>query len=167
MPARFAFAFEALLNARRMDERNHQLTVAQIERQRLRLEDELRHAQTRIISDKEQLKTRLLGAIDAHGLRMQAAATMHQMRQAQRVVLELAGVHRRLESARAALVEASRRRRAIELLREQRYEHWKSTIVKGEVAALDELAVMAAARNTRSVDDPSLNGTKHHMSGEP
>ena len=41
-------------------------------------------------------------------------------------------------------MEASRQRKAVELLRERRYEEWKQARDKAEAAALDELAVMRA-----------------------
>jgi flagellar export protein FliJ len=71
---------------------------------------------------------------------------MQQLRQGQRIVLELAGVHRRLDSARIALIEAARRRRAVELLRQQRLEQWQAAQDKAETDAIDELAVIRAAQ---------------------
>jgi flagellar export protein FliJ len=71
---------------------------------------------------------------------------VQQMRHAQRLVLELAGVRRTLEAAQAALADAARGRRAIELLRERRFSQWRQAQDKIENDALDELAVIAAAR---------------------
>jgi flagellar protein FliJ len=51
-----------------------------------------------------------------------------------------------MEAARAGLIEAAKARRAVELLRERRWEEWKFAQEKAETAALDELAVIAAAR---------------------
>ena len=65
---------------------------------------------------------------------------------AQRTVLELAGLLRRLESARAELLEAAKRRKAVELLKDRRFEEWRSDQNRRELAAVDELAVMAAGR---------------------
>lgn len=129
-----------------MAEQVKQRAVADIERERLALEDKLRRQQDTIALARDSLRESLIGTLDAHNLRLHAASSIQQMRQAQRLALELAGVHRRLEAARAALIEASRARRAIELLRERRFEQWKAALDKAENNALDELAVIAAAR---------------------
>ena len=77
---------------------------------------------------------------------MYAGAALQHMRYAQRLVLELAGVHRRLDAARERLREASRKRQAMERLRERRFAEWRAAQEKAETSALDELAVSAAAR---------------------
>jgi flagellar export protein FliJ len=77
---------------------------------------------------------------------MHASSSMQILRDAQRIVLELAGVHKRLEAARAELIEATKQRRAVELLRDRRFAEWRNAENKRETAAIDELAVIAAAR---------------------
>lgn len=129
-----------------MTERRHQRVVAENERQRLRLEDQLRRQQTVISRDKGELRTNLTGRIDVQSLRLHATSSMQLLRDAHRIVLELAGVHKRLEAARVELVQAAKQRRAVELLRDRRWAQWKIAEEKRETAALDELAVMAAAR---------------------
>jgi flagellar FliJ protein len=143
---RFQFALEGLLRARRAVEQQHQRAVAAVERERLSLEDRLRSQQQEIVAARQMLRDSLVGQVDAHALRLHASASIHQMRQAQRMALELAGAHRRLEQARLLLVEAARARRAIELLREGRLAQWRALQEKAETDALDELAVFAAAR---------------------
>jgi flagellar FliJ protein len=143
---RFRFELEALLRSRRLAEQARQREVASIERERSILEDTLRRQQRAIEEGKASLTDALVGTIDAESLRLHAAATMQQLRQGQRIVLELAGVHRRLDSARIALIEAARRRRAVELLRQQRLEQWQAAQDKAETDAIDELAVIRAAQ---------------------
>lgn len=144
--ARFVFSLQAVLKARRRAEEELQRAVAQIERERMRLEDVLRGHQRSLVSDKNLLRAGLTGLIDVRDLRLQANCARQIMRRAQQIVLELAGVYKRLEAARARLIEATRDRRAIELVRERRYEQFKAAIDKAETAALDELTVIAAAR---------------------
>jgi flagellar protein FliJ len=146
--AKFRFTLQPLLKARSLVEQSHQRAVAAIERERMRLEENLRNQQARINQGKQQLRDSLVGNVDAHSLRMHAAASMHTSRAAQRMVLELAGVHRRLEAARARLIEASRARRAVEILRDQRFEQWKKESDKIETDAIDELAVTRASRQS-------------------
>lgn len=145
--AKFTFSLDPLLKARLTVEQRHQRAVAVIEQERRGLEERIRDQQRQIAEGKQTVRGGLIGAVDAQGLRQHAASSLHMMRQAQRLVLELHGVHRRLEAARAGLIEAAKARRAVELLRERRWEEWKSAQERAETAALDELAVIAAARS--------------------
>lgn len=144
--ARFVFKLDALLKARSRVEQQFQLAVAQIERERIKLEDKLRAKQTSLTGGKEELREQLSGLIDVRSLRYRANMAQQIMRDAQKLVLELAGVHNRLFVARGKLIEAARSRRAIELVREKRYQQYKTDEAKAEIAAMDELAVIAAAR---------------------
>lgn len=144
--ARFVFQLEPLLKARKAVEQRKQLAVAELERERRTLEDRLRAQQESITAGKHALRVSLIGSLEVHALRSHAASTMRVMKDAQRMVIELAGVHKRLENARAELIEATKQRRAVELIREQRYEAWKRVQEKAETNAMDELAVIAAAR---------------------
>ena len=153
--AAFRFALEPLLKARQRAEEVHQRAVAHIELRRMELEERLRRDQAVITEGKRSLRDGLVGAVDAHSLRLHASSSMQMMRVAQRTVLELAGVHKRLEAARTALVEAAKERRAMELLRDRRYAEWLTSAAKRETAALDELAVIAAARR-RFADNSTM-----------
>jgi flagellar export protein FliJ len=144
--AKFVFRLDPLLKARRRAEEDAQRAVAQLQRQRMALEDTLRRYQQRITHGKEALRGALAGSIDMRALRLEAGASLHLIRKAQQVVLQLAGLGKRQESARATLIEARKRRRALELLRERRFEQWKTRLAKAETAQLDELATAAAAR---------------------
>ncbi|MCP4068103.1 MAG: hypothetical protein GY741_07470, partial [Phycisphaeraceae bacterium] len=122
--------------------------VAEMETARRRLEDGLRRRQSQIGEARSQLRGRLEGRIDASSLRGQANASLAEMRDAQRVVLELAGIHRRLETLREGLRAASRARRAVEILKERRFEAWRREQDRREQAELDEMAVIRGSRRT-------------------
>ena len=147
--ARFRFELEPLLAVRRRKERAAQRTVAELERMRRELEDALRRQQELIMSGKTAVRERLVGRLEIDDLRDHAGVAIDHMRRASRTLLDLAGVHKKLESARKELVEASRQRRVVELLRDRRYETWRRAIDRAEDAAIDELAVQAAARPAR------------------
>jgi flagellar FliJ protein len=147
--ARFRFRLEPLLRARRLAEQARQRAVAEIERERLTLEDRLRRQQQFISEGKQEMRDRMTGELDVDSMRLHAGATMRLMRDAERMVIALAGVHQRLDAARSELIEATRDRRAVELLRERRFEQWRAAIEKADDAAIDELAVHAAARKER------------------
>lgn len=143
---RFAFTLQPLLDLRRRREQQAQVALAAVNQQRLNLERRLRQQQELIRSDKHALRGRLVGLLDTDALRLQAVSAVQGMRTAQRLAVELAGVHKRLSTTRAELVEATRARRAIELLRDRRYEQWRREQSRADAATIDELATNSAAR---------------------
>lgn len=143
--ARFRFQLQAVLDHRVRIEEQHQRVVMELEAKRVALEDTIRSCQQGLEAERAETRT-LLRAADIRGARFQAGAASRFVATAQRAVLELAGVHKRLESARAALLEAAKQRKAVELLKEHRYEEWRSQLNRRENAELDELAVMRAGR---------------------
>ena len=143
--AKFRFQLEAVLKHRKNIEQQKQRAVAELEIQRVRLEGAIRGFQDGIAREKAELRG-MLNEADLRGARWQAAASMRLLNAARRAALELAGVYKRIETARADLLEAAKRRKAVELLKERRYEEWRQTEARRELAAVDELAVMAAGR---------------------
>lgn len=154
---RFRFQLQAVLDARQRVEDARRRDVAELEAERHRLEDGLRRRQASIVNAREDARDGLVGQVMPHRLRAAANASMSLMRDAQRSVLELAGVHRRLETARTALSQASKDRRAIELVKERRFEAWKTDLERREQAALDEISTNAGARRARERDVASVD----------
>lgn len=156
--ARFIFKLEPVLRQRKAVERQRQLALAEIERERLALEDQVRSIQDQIRSEKdlmrEHLDPRASGSrsVDLRGVRMQAGAQLRLVLSAQQAVVKLAGVHKRIEAARSELIEATKARRAVELLRERRYEQWLEEQRHKEAAMLDEIAVVRGGRPGASDD---------------
>ena len=144
--AKFQFKLDVLLEARKRNEDHCRCDVASLERKRQGLEDSLRLRQEHIGASRRSVRDRLVGRIESSAVRMQANASLALMRDAQRTVLELAGLHRRLQEARRILTDASVKRRAIELLRDRRFQEWRRHHVRREQAAQDELAIINAAR---------------------
>src|SRR2546423_519384 len=143
--ARFRFSLQSVLEHREMIEEQKQLAVAHLESERIRLEIQIRRYQQGITLEKDQMRQSLRGG-DIRAVRFQSGAAVRLAGAAQRTVLELAGLLRRLESARAELLEAAKRRKAVELLKDRRFEEWRTDQNRRELAAVDELAVMAAGR---------------------
>ncbi len=149
--ARFVFQFEAVLKQRRAVERARQLAVAAIERERLSLEETIRAMQRQIVREKEDLREQLLATrrgarVDLRSVRLQAGASLDAVARTQRAVLQLAGVHSRLDAARLQLLEAATKRKGVEMLKERRFEEWKAEQAAIESRMLDELSVMRASR---------------------
>ncbi|MHC4429458.1 MAG: hypothetical protein ACYS0D_12780, partial [Planctomycetota bacterium] len=90
--AKFVFRLEPLLKARRRQEEVEQRAVAELQRERMALEDTLRRYQQKITHGKGALRGALAGALDMRALRLEAGASLHLVRKAQQVVLQLAGL---------------------------------------------------------------------------
>jgi flagellar export protein FliJ len=154
--AKFVFQLEAVLKQRLAVEREKQLKVAELEQERAVIEGAIRALQLDLTQEKQELHDQLTSErvrgqsggtpIDLRGVRFQAGAALRIITLAQRAVLRLAGVHKKLDAARLALLEAATRRKAVETLKERRYAEWLEDQKRRENAAADELSVMLAAR---------------------
>ena len=156
---RFVFKLQPVLEMREREERDKKLALAETERERHVLEERIRGYQRNIEIEQAGLAEMLVGSgggsgggtggtggIDFRGARLQANAAISNRFSAQKTVLELAGVHHRLERARAELAQASARRKAVELLRDRQLEAFESEQRRRESAELDDISVM---RHTR------------------
>lgn len=145
--AKFRFELEAVLKQRLAIERQKQLALGELERLRINLEERLRGFHQSILSEKQDLRLALSpgGSLDASGVRMQANMSLHFVSKAQQTVYQLAVLHRKLETARKDLLAATTSRKAVEKLRERRYESWLASEARKEAAALDEISVMGFA----------------------
>lgn len=142
---RFRFNLEPLLEHRKRIERDKQRALATVERRRMEIENHIRAMQQRIADNKAEIGRGLTGRVDTAAIRSQAAMSMQLDAQTRRLALVLAEVYRRLEQARADLLEARTRAKAIERLRDRRYEEWKRRLSKREAAELDDLTTVRAA----------------------
>lgn len=149
---KFFFNLQAALAQRKTLEQQKMLVVADLERARLALEDRLRNMNTRVTEEREELRTQLAGnassggLVDLRGVRFQTNAALTTHVHAQQLVLQLAGVHKRIDKARKDLLEATTRRKAVETLRERRYEAWKDEQKRKETATLDDIAGILTSR---------------------
>jgi len=148
--ARFRFPMQRLLDARLQEERRRQRLVAELEGQRRTIEAEISERQSAIRGGKRRLRAMLAGGerVDLRSARFEMNASLSSEGAAREAALRLAGVHERLEAARASLLEATTARRAVELLRDRRYEQWKSAQEKAEARLLDEIGSQTG-RTTR------------------
>jgi flagellar export protein FliJ len=158
--ARFVFEFEAVLKQRLAEEREKQLAMAVVERERIAIEDQLRGTQQEIESEKGELRAALgTGApVDLATVRQQAGAALGRVKRAQQLVLKLAGVHKRLDAARLELLLATTRRKAMDTLKEKRLEAWNAERNRLEANAMDEITIMRAARMREGGIEPAFAG---------
>jgi flagellar export protein FliJ len=169
MARKFVFNMQLVLEQRIRIEEQRQLIVAEFEKQRLEIESRIRGYQRGIYAAKQDLRDRLnaqqesmgepftpgssRGGISLSEVRMQANASLQLVTRAQQAVLELAGVHKRLDMARLELLKAAADRKAVELLRAKRLQEWKDQQQRFENAELDELTVMRHARNDKDLTE--------------
>ncbi len=143
--AKFVFALEALLEARKREEREQMKLVGRIEQERVALEERASALARAIVEERQQLRDALGSQgregvrVDVSQVRMQANASLHHVRKTQQLALDGAAILGRLEKARARLLEATTRRRAVELLREKRYAAWLAQVHQKEMREHDEL----------------------------
>jgi len=177
---RFIFKLEPVLKQRTAVEREKQLVVAHLESQRVDLESTIRSAQNAIDASRNELRELLgnsshtnasesrngegggsfrssqrnsqvvVKSVNLFGARLQAASTLQASVSAQRAVIKLAGIFTRLVAARADLANAMKRRRAVELLREARFEEWKRELQRKESELLDEVGTRIASENSHA-----------------
>ena len=133
--------FDGLLQSRRHAEVQEQRRVATHERERLALEDRMDDVRRAIAASRAAMRDALTGVVDAQMLRLHAASINVRLQEQARLLTELAALHKRLRSARQSLTEASRARRAIELMRERYVRRWHVLIAKTDAEALDHLAI--------------------------
>ena len=145
--AKFRFALQAVLNQRVRAEQERLVAVAELERQRIEIEGQLRELQGRIEYERSEMREGLGSIVNVGAIRMQAAASLHAVADAQKLVFRLAGVHQRTKGARVKLAEATAARKAMELLKERRYQEWLAEENRREDRLLDDVSMAAAVRS--------------------
>lgn len=148
----FKFRMQRLLEQREREEGISQRAVAELERERLAFENAIRSRQLMIDDAKEGIRSALSGGpVDSRAARMQAGESIHHVMHAQRLALQLAGVHTRLDAARTALQECMRRRKAVELLRDRDFARWKREQDRREASELDDIGTAGWIRRRNAV----------------
>lgn len=151
------------MKQRRAIERERMVALAEVERARIALEDRLRAMHERGVEERAELSQQLGakvggglgqfgGLIDLRGVRFQTTASLKTRAHAQQLALQLAGVHKRIESARRDLLEATTRRKAVETLKERRWEAWRDEQRRMDARAMDEIATMRAGSLAEPID---------------
>lgn len=149
--AKFRFNMETLLEQRERAEEAKQRDLAAIERERVEIERQILEAQRDIATQRSDLRDALSpggaeSGLDVRAVRLQSRASLHSVAALQRLALKLAGVHQRIERARAELLRATADRKAVELLKQRRYEAWLREENKREALAVDDMVNARAAR---------------------
>jgi flagellar FliJ protein len=148
---KFTFRYETLLRHRRTIEDRCQRELATRVRTRMILTDQLAGMQQDITRSKGDLGDALVGRVDLSRVgeftRFNAQATVR----GRQMVGRLAELEQQVESARQTLLQATRQRKALDVLRERDLAEWKREQARRETAELDEIAGQAYTR--RLLDD--------------
>ncbi len=148
--ARFKFRLQPVLDKRSREERQQQMKVAELEKQRLELERQIMQCQRVLTAERESMRTQLgvntHQVVDIEQIRLRANSSLRVTTQAQRAAVELAGVYKRLGSARELLKEKVVSRKAVQMLKSRQHERWQQDQNRVHNAAMDEIAMAAAAR---------------------
>lgn len=135
----FHFPLDALLKVRKAREQASQRELAQVQRERAAIEEAIAGRQHEIARARGDVKSALSGTLDMLMLRDFSRVAIGSTRAAQQLVTKLAGIVKREEQARAALLDAARERQAIELLRERRLDDWRQDERRRETRESDDL----------------------------
>lgn len=151
--ARFQFKLQPVLRQRQIIEDQRRRDMAEVLRRKTQLLDQLREFQQTISASKQDLGGSLVGRIDMDRVSQFARFSSQAGLRARQVVGALAVVEQQVQAARARLVEASRARKAMELLRDRYREQWQREQDRRETATLDEIAVQGHARRLAAMDE--------------
>jgi len=143
---RFQFQLDPVLRARAIAERQAQREVAAIESRRARVRDLIAEHQENLTQGRAALRAAIVGRVDLVAVRSHAGAVRSVMRRADEVVLQLAALEREFDGARRQLIEASRARRTIEILRQHREREWRIDAARHEQRILDDLMAACTRR---------------------
>jgi len=142
----FTFKLEGVLRQRHRTEQTHQQRVALIQRERMGVIEALETIRRELDLERGDLRQRLgspHGKLSEARAQLLAISAMQQRQARAHATLE--EIEARLASAQRELARAAGERRAVELLRDRRYEAWRREGARQEQRALDDLTTRAWA----------------------
>ncbi len=147
--AGFHFKLEAVLKHRRMIEEQKQRDLAKLLRQQHIYQSQLRDLQQTVTDDKRSMAESLTGQVNVQRIRSHAHHAGQVTMRIQTLARELLLLGRRIDAARAELVEATKAREAIDRLRQKQYDRWRKEQDRREARELDELGTQRFVRQQR------------------
>jgi len=145
--AKFIFKLEALLKQRKREEQECQRLLAEQAAVVNTAQDAVRRINETIQSGHENVRQHLKGPLDMGFLTAHRRFMGAMQRQTLDLVQKAALAQKRLEEARVRLVEAARRHKAIEILREKQFERWRAEQARVETVLSDEIGNQLAYHN--------------------
>lgn len=142
----FHFQYQSVLEHRRLVEDQRQRELAKHLCVRMILHDQLRAMQQTIRDSKQQLGEALVGRVDLDRIAGFARYSGQAAQRAQQIVARLAQLEKLIETARQHLLEATKQRKALELLRDKHHQRWLQEQQRRQQAELDDLATQRYLR---------------------
>jgi flagellar FliJ protein len=102
--------------------------------------------QDTIRDSKQSMADGLVGRVDLTRVGQFARYSGHAATRARQIVVKLAGLEKQIEDARQALLDATKQRKSLELLRDKHEAQWRYEQDRRETNELDELATTRFAR---------------------
>ncbi len=146
MMPRFKFRFTSLLKHRRRIEQDRRRQLATHLRTQMILRNQLRTMQASITASKREAAELLVGKVDVEAISRMGMHASHTQLSGQRIVQKLANLERDIHQSRASLLDATRQRKALELLRQKHFDAWKLEQQRKDMKELDDLATTAYVR---------------------
>lgn len=104
------------------------------------------------MGSKQQLGDVLVGSVDLERVSHFARYSAQVQHRAHGIVRTVAKLDKQIESARTKLLEATRQRKAMQLLRDRHFDHWRRRQERLETAQLDEFALQNFVRRVAMED---------------
>ncbi|MBC7337621.1 MAG: flagellar export protein FliJ [Clostridia bacterium] len=139
--AQFQFRLESVLKIRERERDNRRLELLQaISAEEILLEQaKLLDARQKRLQEDLRAATRA-GLLDVHQVLAYRRYELILAAQQDELVRQLKAIREEIERRRAALLEANRALRVLELLRDKQRERFRKNAVKNELKQMDELA---------------------------
>jgi flagellar protein FliJ len=171
---RFTFNLQGVLRQRKLVEEQRQRELAEVQRAYLAMESELKAMDDEVRATAEDLRqNHLIGRISVEYLAAHRRFTLAMQRKALEHAARMAEVKKKVDAARAALVEAAKQRKILDKLRERRESEWQDDQDRHEQAAADEVGQQIGLRLVRAqaagnACSSSLgNGQSHRSADSP
>lgn len=155
----FQCQYKAVLKQREVIEQGKQRALAKLMHHRNAMVGRLREMQETISSSKQQAADGLVGTVDLAAIAGIARYSASCALQGNTLVRELAQLENLVEQARNELIEASKNRKALELLRDRQRQAWELEQRRMEASRLDEQTTQAYAAKVMAESnrcEPSL-----------
>jgi flagellar FliJ protein len=141
----FQFQYKTVLRQREVIEQQKQRALAKLMHQRNAMVSQLREMQETISQSKREAADGLVGTVDLSAIAGIARYSASCALQGNTLVRDIAKLETLVEQARNELIEASKNRKALELLRDRQRQAWELEQRRMEAKRLDEQTTQAYA----------------------
>jgi len=144
-----------VLRQRERIEQERQRELAVVQADMVQLQSELRAFNTEVQRNVLAARNQLLGKLDMGYLAAHRRYMLGMQRKVHDLAQRMAAQQQRVDEAHRNLIEATKRKKIVEKLRERQQERWAAEQNRREAGALDELTTQLSYQVlTGQVEDP-------------